>query len=297
MGHDWSISLFRITVKMQYLAPRTQYMDQKLFKTQISAQPTTFFQYMRACWDSRHSLGTLVRRQFKIKYANTVIGLAWALIQPLMYLVLLVLVFVKIADIEVNGGHPYAFTAVGLIVWVYISSIIQGSLSVAMASQDIMGKVYFPRIFIPLAVAIESFVDLAVAFLLALILGGISFGVHLIALPFALLCLLLTGFWISIWVFMSVILFPDFRFVIGFLLRLLIFVTPIAYASSLLVEQLGFWYIANPLNGLIDWMRYSLSDMDFPAGYQYIGLISLPILLLATWTVFKKFDHKIGDIL
>jgi lipopolysaccharide transport system permease protein len=252
--------------------------------------------YLKECWEYKEVLFALIYRQVKIKYGNTLLGLTWGIIQPILYIALLVVVFNKVAGIE-TGHSPIAFASVGLITWMYFSTCISNAPSAAIGAQDIIDKVYFPRIFIPIAVCIESLIDLAIIVIVSLLVGAWSWSIHVLLIIPIIIWLLIITLSSTLLVVMYTIRFPDVRFIIGVILRILVFITPIAYSSSMFDESFSVLKYINPLVGIIDASRYSI--MAIGTDYNHLlGSLAITIFLVifSLWS-FLRFDRKIGDII
>lgn len=253
--------------------------------------------YIKECIAYLHILKAFTVRQIKIKYANATIGILWAIIQPAIYITLLVTIFNKVAGLETAGIDPYAYAAVGLIPWIYFSTSISNSVSVAVSSQDIISKVYFPRIFLSLSVMGEALIDLIIIILISLVLGAWTFGSWNLLFPVILLCLFALVLGVSAFVSMLSIKFPDVRFLIPLVLRILIFITPIAYASDLFVGNLKFLLFLNPLVGLIEGFRFSITGVLPDTILVITAVFQSIVFLIISMILFVRFDRKIGDLI
>lgn len=254
--------------------------------------------YWKEVFQERSILVALAKRRIKVKYANTFLGLGWLVLQPLILITLLVVVFGKMADMPTeNGQSTLSYVSVGLLVWIYFNSCISGSVSSAMSTQDLISKVYFPRALLPLSVSLEACIELGMMIILALIFGGFSFGLHLLLLPLFLLWLMLFVTACNHLTVMITLRFNDLRFVVPVVMRILIFITPIAYSTTV-YEAKGYYWLAmaNPLAGLIELARYASTGI--PVDLQLLmssATFTIVLVIIVIWS-FVRFDRVIGDI-
>ena len=253
--------------------------------------------YWKECISYRNILRTFIQRNIKIKYANTLIGLTWAILQPLVYIFLLVIVFNNVAGLETEGVSPLAFASIGLIPWIDFSQSISNASALALSSQSIISKVYFPRIFLPLSAQGEALIDLGIILCISLVTGAWTLSWNLIYLPIILFGLFLLTLASTMCLTMWTIQFPDVRFIIPLLLRIFIFLTPIAYASNYFEGPLKLLLFINPLVGYIEVLRWSVMGINPNLAYVYSSLCLTIVLLCLALYAFIRFERKIGDII
>lgn len=257
----------------------------------------SLFGYLRDCIRHRELLYAFVYRQIKIKYSNTLLGVVWAVLQPLVYVFILQFVFQKVSTLPTDGVKPIAYTLVGLLVWIYFSNCLSNTTSQSLQSQELMSKVYFPRIYVPLAVLIEGLIDFGIVLIMALLVGGFEWGGHLLYLPIVFLHLFVFTFAVSNLISIATIRFPDVRFILGVVLRVFLFVTPIAYSTDVFASKGMDWIKLNPLVGLIEGLRFASHGIAIDMGFWMCNILFSAIVLLISMIVFVRFDRKMGDLL
>ena len=241
----------------------------------------------------------LAYRDIKIRYAQTFLGIAWAIIQPLLTISIFTFLFTRAFNMEVPV--PYAlYATAGMSTWSYFSYVLGQSGSSLIASQDIVKKVYFPRLIIPLSKAIAGLIDYTiiwVAIIGLLIYYQMWPGSNFMYLPIFILFTLLTSLGMGIWISSLTIRYRDFQYIIPFIIQLGLYVSPVAYPASKIPAKFTFFYFLNPVAGIIEGVRWSLF-LNTPFD-DYI-LISLAIGLILFFTsilYFVSVEEKIADII
>jgi lipopolysaccharide transport system permease protein len=246
---------------------------------------------------------TLAYRDIRVRYSQTFLGLAWALVQPLATLVIMVLVFGRAVKVD-TAGLPYSLFAItGISAWAYFAYVLKESGSSIIGAQEMVRKIYFPRIIIPLSKATVGLVDLSVALLVmaALFLyHGVSPGPNVwLALPF-LVGIMLASVSTGIWISALTIRFRDLQHVVPFLIQFGLFVTPVAYPAQLVSKSLPKWaqvlYFANPMAGLIEGYRWSLLGVGDPGGPCFISYGMTIILAIGGLLYFRSVERFIADL-
>jgi lipopolysaccharide transport system permease protein len=243
---------------------------------------------------------TLAYRDLRVRYAQTFLGLLWAVLQPLATLGIFTVVF-GIA-LQVNTGDvPYPlFALTGLTVWTYFSFVLSQAGNSIIEAEGMVKKIYFPRLIIPLSKAMVGFVDLAISFVFLLILMAwyqVLPPAQVVFLPLFILLSIVAALAVGIWLSALTIRYRDFRHVVPFLVQLGLYITPIMYpAARLLPEQfLPFIYL-NPVAGIIEGYRWCLIDGPPPSLYAYISFAMIAILFVSGLFYFKKVEAIMADI-
>ncbi|HVX14548.1 MAG TPA: ABC transporter permease [Pirellulales bacterium] len=252
-------------------------------------------------WRYRDLVAILALRDVKVRYRQTIIGIAWALIQPLAQLVIFAVLFGLLGRTPVEPSMPFVVSAMcGLVVWQLFSQSVSGASQSLVANTNLVTKVYFPRLVLPLAAVLGVLVDFAVGMALLAVLM-LSFGVlptvAIITVPFFVLLTLLVALAIAIWLSALSALYRDFQYVVPFLLQVAFFVSPVIYQTSALIP--ATWrplYALNPLAGAIDGFRWAMSGQGhFP--WLTVG-VSIPLLALALSTgllYFRRVERTFAD--
>ncbi|MBA3901291.1 MAG: ABC transporter permease [Bacteroidetes bacterium] len=247
---------------------------------------------------------TLAYRDFRIRYAQTFLGFLWAFIQPLGTLFIFVLVFGKAIKVE-TGNVPYAvFAFCGMVAWSYFSFVLSQSGSSLISSQDMIKKIYFPRIIIPISKSLVGIVDFLISFVLLIFLFvfyGYSPSANIIFLPIFVMLTLITSLGTGIWLSALTIRYRDFQHVIPFLVQLGLYITPIAYPAELVSAELAPWakiiYYANPMAGIVEGFRWSLLGSNALSNLNYLSFALSFLIFITSIFYFRKTEKIMADII
>jgi lipopolysaccharide transport system permease protein len=268
-------------------------------KLVIKPQRGLFQLDLASLWEYRDLLYFLVWRDVKVRYKQTVIGVAWAIIQPLTTMIIFTVVFGKLAKIP-SDGLPYpVFAYTALLPWAYFSQALNRSGASLVGSSHLITKVYFPRLMIPLAAATTPVVDFIVSF--AILLGlmayyGISPTLNILYLPFFMLLAILTALSVGLWLSPLNIRFRDVGYIIPFLTQIWMYASPVVYPVSLVPEQWRWAYSLNPMVGVIEGFRWALLGKENPA-IAVIGVSASMVLIIFIGGVifFKRMENTFAD--
>jgi lipopolysaccharide transport system permease protein len=255
---------------------------------------------LRALWEYRELLFFLTWRDIKVRYKQTALGAAWAILQPTMTMVVFSIFFGKLAHIP-SDGVPYPlFALTGLIPWQLFAYALTQSSSSVVANKNLVTKVYFPRLIVPIAAVLSGLVDFAIAFVLLLIMM-IHYGVLPTAavaiLPLAILFTILTALAVGLWLSALNVRYRDVQYTIPFLTQFWMFITPIAYSASLVPERWRALYLLNPMTGVVECFRWAL--LGKPSGSPALLAISGAVVALALvggLFYFKRVEKTFADL-
>jgi len=255
---------------------------------------------IRELWQHRELIYFLIWRDVKIRYKQTVLGTAWAIIPPFMSMIVFSIFFGGLAKIP-SDNLPYPiFAYTALVPWtLFASGLTQSSNSLAGAA-GLITKVYFPRLVIPIAALLSGIVDFALAFLL--LLGMMVFygrvpTINIIFLPLFLLLALVTALGIGLWLSALNVQFRDVRYIIPFLTQFWMFATPIVYPSSLLSEEWRIIYGLNPMAGVVEGFRWALLGTDTAPGPMILVSAAASLVLLISGAFyFKRMEKAFADV-
>jgi len=255
---------------------------------------------LRQLWGFRELLYFLVWRDIKVKYKQTVLGVAWAIIQPFTTMVVFSVFFGRLARIP-SDGIPYPiFSYAALVPWTFFANGLTQSAGSLVTSANLVRKIYFPRLIIPAATVLSGAVDFLLAF--AVLLGmmvhyRIVPGVHVVWLPAFTLLALVTSLGVGLWLAALNVQFRDVRYVVPFITQLWMFLTPIAYSSSLLVQPWRTFYGLNPMAGVVEGTRWALLNTPTAPGPLILvsGIVSLGILLSGAF-YFRRMERTFADV-
>lgn len=254
---------------------------------------------LRDLWNYRELIGFLTWRDISVRYKQTAFGAAWAIIQPFFTMVVFSIFFGHLAGIS-SEGVPYPiFAYTALLPWQFFAFALAQSGMSLVANQNLVSKVYFPRLAIPLAVVLAGLVDLVVAssVLAGMMLWyGITPPVQVLLLPLFVLLAIATALGVGLWLSALAVEFRDVQYVVPFLIQLWLFTTPIAYPSSLVPETYRFLLGLNPMAGVVEGFRWSLLGTDTAPG-PLIGLSIVVVILLITSGLFyfRRMEATFAD--
>lgn len=242
----------------------------------------------------------LIWRDIKVRYKQTVLGAAWAVIQPFFTMVVFSLFFGRLAKIP-SDGIPYPiFSFAALVPWTFFANGLDHASNSLVNNANLIKKVYFPRLTIPLAAVLSGIVDFALAFIMLvgmILYFGIIPSINVFWLPLLLFLALITSFGVSLWLSALNVQFRDVRYIIPFLTQFWLFVTPIAYPSSLLPEPWKTIYGINPMVGVVEGFRWALLGANTAPGPILIvsSFAALSILISGAY-YFRHMEKTFADV-
>jgi lipopolysaccharide transport system permease protein len=244
---------------------------------------------------------TLAWRDFKVRYAQTTIGLLWAIVQPLITLLILSLVFGRFVGVKTEIPH-LLFTVAGMSLWSYFAYVLTNSGNSIISSQDMVKKIYFPRLIIPISKAIVGFIDYGIALLIMVILMiyyGIGPSINIIYAPFFILMGIIAALSVGIWLSALTIRYRDFQHIVPFMVQIGLYITPIAYPAEFAMQQLPKWaapiFYLNPMAGVIQGFRWSVFGGAAPGNLIFVSLGCTILLFITGIIYFNKIEHKMAD--
>jgi lipopolysaccharide transport system permease protein len=277
--------------------PKPQSPDAPLFV--IEARKSGIKFNLRDWWLYRELLYFLIWRDVKIRYKQTLLGATWAIIQPLLTMLIFTLIFARVAKIDSNGIPYPVFAYSALLPWTFFANAITTSSNSIVGNAHLITKVYFPRRIIPVAAVCAGLVDLAVAFP---VLGVLMFYYHtqltanILILPLLILLTTLLAIAVGTWLSAINVKYRDVKFTIPFLVQIWMYLSPVAYPSSVIPPKWRLLYSLNPFVGLLDAYRAALFGRAFD--WPGIALSSGLTLLCLTFALnqFRKMEKRFADI-
>jgi len=256
---------------------------------------------LAAVWEYRELLYFLVWRDVKVRYKQTVMGAAWAILQPVTTMVVFTLIFGKLAQIP-SDGVPYAiFSYTALLPWNYFSQAITRSGGSLVGDSNLVRKVYFPRLIIPLASVTAPLVDFFISFLLLigmLTWFGIAPGWGILTAPLFLLLAVMTALAVGLWLAPLNARYRDVGHTIPVLAQIWMYASPVVYSVTMVPERWRFVFGLNPLAGVIEGFRWALLDKQSPAfGVMAVSTIVVLALLSGGIVFFKRMERTLADVL
>ncbi|MFZ1496414.1 MAG: ABC transporter permease [Saprospiraceae bacterium] len=260
--------------------------------------------YFRDLWRFRELFYILSWRDIKVRYKQTIIGILWAVIRPLLTMIIFTVVFNRIAKIPSEGDTPYfLLVLVGMLPWQFFSTSVGDCANSLLNNERLITKVYFPRMIIPASTILTNLIDFAITLLLTIILLFI-FKIYptfqILIFPLLIVWLVLLSFGLGLWLSSLNVEFRDVRFVIPFLLQIGLYISPVGYSSQLIPQQWQLIFACNPMVGIIDLFRWSLlkiePDSNFILRVMFSFIITVIILCIGIYR-FRKIERNVADVL
>ena len=255
---------------------------------------------IRELWDYRELVYFLVWRNVKVRYKQTVLGASWAIIQPFMTMVVFSLFFGKLAKVP-SDNVPYPiFSFAGLVPWTFFANSLDLASRSLVGSAQLITKVYFPRLVIPMATVLSGVVDFAVVFVVLL---GMMFYYgtmdlsRMIWLPLFILLELVTALGVSLWLSALSVQYHDVQFVTPFMVQFWLFATPVAYSSSMLTEPWRTLYGLNPMVGVVEGFRWALLGTHTgPRPLIIVSSVAALVVLIGGAFYFRRMERTFADV-
>jgi lipopolysaccharide transport system permease protein len=254
---------------------------------------------LREAWSYRELLYFFVWRDVKVRYKQTVIGVAWVVLQPLLSMGVFTLFFGRLAKLP-SDGLPYPlFYFAALAPWTYFSTALSSAANVVVDNQRIITKVYFPRLILPVSSVLSGLVDFAIAFavLIVMVVGyGLRPGAQVVWLPLLLLLAVGTALGVGLWLSALNALYRDIRYVLPFLMQFWLLASPVAYPSSLVPATWQWLYGLNPMAGVIEGFRWALTGHgQAPGPLLLASATAVALLLVGGAMFFQRMEGAVAD--
>jgi lipopolysaccharide transport system permease protein len=263
-------------------------------------EPTSGSLDFKELWAYRELFWVLTARDIKVRYKQTVLGAAWAIIQPFMTMVVFSIIFGGFAKMP-SDGFPYpVFVYAGLLPWTFFANSLTRSGSSVVSSAHLISKVYFPRVIVPLSSVGANIVDLAISTVLLLLIMlyyGVSWSTNLLVAPLLLVLVILIALGVGTFISALHVAYRDLAYLTPFLVQLWMYATPIIYPASLVPEKWRVLFYLNPMTGIIEGFRSAF--LGTPFNLWPIGVsLSMGIVLFLTGVLyFKKVERRFADII
>ena len=251
-------------------------------------------------WTYRELLFFFVWRDIKVRYKQTLLGAGWAVVQPLMTMVVFTIFFGHLAKVP-SDGLPYpVFSLMALVPWTYFASALAGCSTSLSGYQHIISKVYFPRLIIPMAAVIAPLVDFAIGFVILVAFMAwyrIVPGPSIVWLPALMLLALATAASVGVWLAALNVRYRDVRYVVPFVVQLWMFATPVAYPASLVPQRWRAVYGLNPMAGVIEGFRWALAGGPAPGVITLVSAAVVVVLTAGGAIYFRKLEGTFADVI
>jgi lipopolysaccharide transport system permease protein len=259
--------------------------------------------YWLDLWRYRELFQVLAWRDISVRYKQTVIGAAWAIIRPFLTMVVFTMVFGKLAQLPSDGTAPYALMVfAGMLPWTFFATAVADASNSVIGNANLISKVYFPRLIVPIAAVMVAFVDFLVSF--AILVGLMVWyqfapGWQVLFLPVFAFIAFVASIGIGVWTTALNVKYRDFRYVIPFIVQIGLYVSPVGFSSNVIPDQWRLFYSLNPMVGVIDGFRWCLlggeSRLYWPGLAMSLGVAAL--LLWLGVRQFRKMENSFADLI
>jgi lipopolysaccharide transport system permease protein len=259
--------------------------------------------YWRDLWAYRELFAILAWRDVSVRYKQTVIGAAWALVRPFLTMVVFTIVFGRLAGLPSEGSAPYPIMVfAGMLPWFLFSSILGDASSSVVGNSNLIGKVYFPRIIIPASSAVVALVDFLINLsMLAVLMAWFGYAPNwtILLLPLFVVLAVLASLGPALFITALNVKYRDFRYIIPFIVQFGLYVSPVGFSSTIIPDEWRFWYSLNPVVGVIDGFRWCILGGESPF-YLPGFLLSLAVVALFLWvgiSYFRRTERTFADLI
>jgi lipopolysaccharide transport system permease protein len=264
----------------------------------ITAEPIGTVEYVKRVWDYRSLLRLLAVRDIKIRYSQTLLGVFWSVLQPMVAVVIYTVFFYHVLGVS-TGDTPYpVFVLPGIIVWFQFTNIIGTAGTSLMSSPDLIRKVEFPKLVLPLSKVLAGLLEVGITVALMFVIMmyyGVDFSLRIILLPLFMLMNALSGLSIAIWLAALTIRYRDLHHIIPYLISFGIWITPVFYPTTILPPSIEDMMYFNPVAMTIALMRWCVFGLPLPSWYLFVGFVPLIFLLATGWLYFVRVERTIVD--
>lgn len=257
--------------------------------------------YWRDLWRFRELFLFLTWRDILVRYKQTVFGILWSVLRPLMTMLVFTFVFEKVAKLPSEGDVPYALLVFAAILpWQMFSNALQESSNSLIGNEGLISKVYFPRIILPVSSIITSAVDFFISFaifLAMMLFLGVGFHLQILLLPFFVILSLLTAIGAGLIISALNVSFRDFRYIIPFIVQFGLYVSPVGFSSAIVPEKWRLLYSLNPMVGVIDGFRWCLlgENVEFYWPGFLTSIAVVIVLLYSGLKIFRRMERGFAD--
>jgi lipopolysaccharide transport system permease protein len=262
--------------------------------------PSAWFEFrLGELWQFRELVYFFVWRDVKIRYKQTVLGVAWVIVQPLLTMLTFTIFFGKLARMP-SDGLPYpAFYLAAVVPWAYFSNALLNVTNIVVENQRVITKVYFPRLVLPISAALSGLADFGIGFLV-LVIFTLAYGIRpsfpILLLPFFLLLAVMTVLGVGLWLSALNALYRDVRYLIPFLVQFWMLASPVAYPSSLVPARWRWLYGLNPMAGVIEGFRWALTGrVAAPGPVLYVSVAIVCVLVFGGLLFFNRMEGEVAD--
>jgi lipopolysaccharide transport system permease protein len=262
---------------------------------------------LKDLWAYRELIYFLIWRDIKVRYKQTLLGASWAVIQPVFQMVVYTLLFGNLAQLDAEGNPYPIFNFTALLPWGLFQKALNDAGRSLVSNRNMITKVYFPRLVIPISSVVSGVVDFAIGFcvLVGMIVyfhnipgSGYQFALNvpgLLMLPFFILFALFTALGFSLWLSAMNVIYRDIAHVLPFITQMWFFITPIVYSSAVIPEKWRFLYALNPMVGVVDGFRWALLGKSAPEATVWISVLVTVLVLVSGLYYFRRMERTFAD--
>ncbi len=253
-------------------------------------------------WRYRELFGYLAWRDVLVRYKQTAIGVLWAVIQPVATMVIFTIVFGRIAELP-SGGAPYAvMTFAAILPWQFFANAMSQSSQSVVGAQNMVQKVYFPRLIIPFSSTLSGVLDFLISLgILFLLMAyyGVAVQWHLLLLPLFSVCALAAALSVGIWLSALNVKYRDVKYIVPFIVSIGLYVSPVGFMSAVVPTQWRLWYNLNPMVGVIDGFRWAILGAEFEPYWPgfILGMSVVLLLLVSGLYYFRRAEKTFADVI
>lgn len=251
-------------------------------------------------WKYRDLFFFLIWRDIKVMYAQTILGFSWAILQPLIQIVIFTVVFGKVAKLSTDGIPYFLFSSVAVIPWTYISQAMSTSSQSLVMGQKMLGKIYFPRLIYPITPVLSKLVDFSISLVIIIFVAlyyRITPTLNLLYFPLFLILMVSIPASLGMWLSSLAIRFRDVKFAMPFAIRMLVYSAPIVYSATSIPETYRFIYSLNPIVAVVEGFRACLLGTPIPWLFIWPGTITAGVLLIGGAFYFKRTEWLFVDVI
>lgn len=252
---------------------------------------------IKELYNYREMLSNLVKKDLKVRYKGSVLGFLWTFLNPLLQLVVYTIVFSTIMKVDIDKFYIYLF--IGLIPWLFFATCIQaGSVSILM-NKDLIKKIYFPRIILPISTVNSTFMNMfysMIVVLLTILVSGIGFSKYILLLPVAMIMQYILVLGMTFMFSALNVYFRDLEYILNIIVMIWFYLTPIVYKIEMIPEKYRFWFYLNPMTGIINFYRNILYYKRMPSFNAFGGILIYGIIMIVIgYFVFEKLQKNFAE--
>lgn len=269
---------------------------------EIVIEPTPGWRIIdwRELYEYRDLFYFLVRRAIRVRYAQSALGIGWAIIQPLVTMVVFTVIFGRLVSVPSDGADYAIFSFVALVPWTYFSTALNSAANSLVAEAGVISKIYFPRLILPFTAVLAKLVDFAIGLVLMiplLLWYGQVPNVNILYLPLLIAIMTLTASGLGMWLAAMAIQYRDVAYALGFVIQILMYASPVIYAASAVPEAYQVYYGLNPMAGVIEGFRAALlGTRPMPWDFILSGTIVSLVLAVTGAYYFKRMEKVFADV-